>query len=108
MTTHDARTPDPPAARQPVPGTLRSAPHPGTGHALLPQRRRAGPQLAVRLSFQDSDAYQQGRAWWRSECRIRAAAARCVGTGHAPDAKASWPDLPVGQYGGQCWVIGPS
>jgi hypothetical protein len=30
--------------------------------------------LAVRLSLEDSDAYQAGRAWWRSERRIRAAA----------------------------------
>jgi hypothetical protein len=32
--------------------------------------------LAIRMSMQDSDAYQDGRAWWRSERRIRAAAGR--------------------------------
>jgi hypothetical protein len=30
--------------------------------------------LAIRLSLQDSDAFRDGRAWWRSERRIRAAA----------------------------------
>jgi len=45
--------------------------------------------LAVRLSLQDSDAYRDGRAWWRSERRIRAAAGGRVGTGHVPDAEVS-------------------
>jgi hypothetical protein len=40
--------------------------------------------LAVRLSLQASDAYRDGRAWWRSERRIR---------------------LAVGGYAGQCWAI---
>ena len=51
--------------------------------------------LAVRLSLQESDAFQDGRAWWRSERRIRAAADGRAGTGHVPDAEVSWPDLPA-------------
>ena len=48
--------------------------------------------LAIRLSLQDSDAYAQGRAWWRSERRIRAAIAGRSGTTHMPHAEVSWPD----------------
>ena len=61
--------------------------------------------LAVRLSLEASDAYQDGRAWWRSERRIRAAAGGRVGGGHVPDAEMSWPDLTAGAYAGQCWAI---
>jgi hypothetical protein len=61
--------------------------------------------LAVRLSLQDSDVFRDGRAWWRSERRIRAAAGGHVGTGHIPDAEVSWPELPASGYGGQCWAI---
>ena len=48
---------------------------------------------AVRLLLQASDAYQDGRAWWRSERRIRAAIGGRA-AGHVPDAEGSWPDLP--------------
>ncbi len=61
--------------------------------------------LAVRLSLQDSAAYQQGRGWWRSERRIRAVIGGRVGTGHVPDAEVSWPDLPASPYAGECWAI---
>jgi hypothetical protein len=61
--------------------------------------------LAIRLSLQDSPAYQQGRAWWRSERRIRAVAGGKVGIGHVPDAEVSWPDVPASAYPGQCWAI---
>jgi hypothetical protein len=42
--------------------------------------------LAIRLSLQDSPAFRDGRGWWRSERRIRAAAGGHVGGGHVPDA----------------------
>jgi hypothetical protein len=42
--------------------------------------------LAVRLSLEASPAYQQGRAWWRCERRIRAAIGGRA-TGHVPDAE---------------------
>jgi hypothetical protein len=61
--------------------------------------------LAVRLSLEASGAYRQGRAWWRSERRIRAAAGPRVGTGHVPDAEVSWPDIAGSAYPGQCWAI---
>jgi hypothetical protein len=56
--------------------------------------------LAVRLSLEASDAYRDGRAWWRSERRIRAAAGGRVGTSHVPDAEVFWPDLPASGYAG--------
>jgi len=61
--------------------------------------------LAVRLSLQDSAAYRQGRGWWRSERRIRAAIGGRVGTGHVPGAEVSWPDIPGSPYPGECWAI---
>jgi hypothetical protein len=61
--------------------------------------------LAVRLSLQDSPAYRDGRAWWRSERRIRAGAGGRVGGGHVPDAEVSWPDVPGSGYAGGCWAI---
>jgi len=60
--------------------------------------------LAVRLSLHDSEAYQQGQAWWRSERRIRAAAG-AIRTGHLPDAEVSWPETPGSPYAGQLWAI---
>jgi hypothetical protein len=61
--------------------------------------------LAVRLSLEDSDAYRQGRAWWRSERRIRAAAGGRVGAGHVPDAEVSWPEVPASAYAGELWAV---
>lgn len=61
--------------------------------------------LAIRLSLQDSDAYAQGRAWWRSERRIRAAITGRSGATHVPDAEVSWPDLPDSRYAGECWAL---
>jgi hypothetical protein len=61
--------------------------------------------LAIRLSLQDSGAFRDGRAWWRSERRIRAAAGGRVGTGQVPDAEVLWPDMPGSGYAGECWAI---
>jgi hypothetical protein len=55
--------------------------------------------------LQDSEAFRNGRAWWRSERRIRAAAGARVGMSHVPDAEVSWPDLPAGGYAGERWAI---
>jgi hypothetical protein len=60
--------------------------------------------LAVRLSLEASPAYQDGRAWWRSERRLRAAIGGRA-SGHVPDAEVSWPDLPTSPYAGECWAI---
>ena len=61
--------------------------------------------LAVRLWLQSGQAYQQGRAWWRSERRIRAAAGGRVGIAHLPDAEIHWPSLDGAPYAGQIWAI---
>ena len=61
--------------------------------------------LAIRLSLEAGSAYQQGKGWWRSERRIRAAiGGRAVGV-HVPDAEVSWPDVDGSAYGGECWAI---
>jgi len=61
--------------------------------------------LAVRLSLEDSRAFRDGRAWWRSERRIRAAGGGKVGGGHVPDAEVSWPEMAGSAYAGECWAI---
>src|ERR1700761_4357287 len=61
--------------------------------------------LAVRLWLQDSQAYQEGRAWGRSERRIRAASGGKVGIAHLPDAEVHWPSLDGAPYAGQIWAI---
>jgi hypothetical protein len=82
-----------------------------TGQRYAPARPALGrlahirAVLAIRLSLQDSQAFRDGRAWWRSERRIRAAAGGRVGGGHVPDAEVSWPDVPASAYAGECWAI---
>jgi hypothetical protein len=61
--------------------------------------------LAVRLWLESGQVYQQGRAWWRSERRIRAAAGGRVGIAHVPDAEIHWPSLDDSPYAGQIWAI---
>jgi hypothetical protein len=61
--------------------------------------------LAVRLWLQQGEAYRDGRAWWRSERRIRAAAGGRVGIAHLPDAEVHWPSLDGAPYAGQIWAI---
>jgi hypothetical protein len=82
-----------------------------TGQRFAPSRPALGrlahirAVLAVRLWLQDSEAYRDGEAWWRSERRIRAAAGGRVGGSHVPDAEVSWPDLTGSGYAGECWAI---
>ena len=61
--------------------------------------------LAVRLSLEDSPAFREGRAWWRSERRIRAAAGANVVGGHVLDAKVFWLEVAGSGCGGECWAI---
>src|ERR1700689_947162 len=69
-----------------------------TGQRYAPTRPALGrlahirAVLAVRLSLEDSPAFTDWRAWWRSERRIRAAAGPKVGGGHLPDAEVFWPE----------------
>ncbi|HEV2377933.1 MAG TPA: hypothetical protein VGS19_37955 [Streptosporangiaceae bacterium] len=60
--------------------------------------------LAIRMSLEAGTVYQDGRAWWRSERRIRAAIGGRA-AGHVPDAEVSWPDMQTGPYAGECWAI---
>jgi hypothetical protein len=81
-----------------------------TGQRYAPARPALGrlahirAVLAARLWLQGSQAYRDGRAWWRSERRIRAAIAGRA-AGHVPDAEVFWPELPGSSYAGQCWAI---
>jgi hypothetical protein len=81
-----------------------------TGQPYTPTRPAAArlahirAVLAVRMSLEQSAAYQAGRAWWRPERRIRAAIGGRA-AGHVPDAEVSWPDLPASAYPGECWAI---
>jgi hypothetical protein len=81
-----------------------------TGLAYTPARPAAArlghlrAVLAVRLALEAGPAYQQGRAWWRCERRIRAAIGGRAG-GHVPDAEVSWPDVDTSPYPGECWAI---
>ena len=61
--------------------------------------------LAVRLWLQASAVYTGGRAWWRSERRIRAALGGRLGAAHLPDAEAHWPSLNSSPCAGQVWAI---
>ena len=61
--------------------------------------------LAVRLWLQSGQAYKEGKAWWRSERRIRAAGGGRVGIAHLPDAEVHWPSLDGAPYAGQIWAI---
>src|SRR3984885_10369038 len=82
-----------------------------TGQRYAPARPALGrlahvrAVLAVRLSLEDSPALRDGRAWWRSERRIRAAAGANVGGGHLPDAEVWWPEVAGSGYGGECWAM---
>jgi len=60
--------------------------------------------LAARLWLADSPAWAQGRPWWHSERRLRAALPG-VGVGHLPDAEIHWPSLPASPYAGQVWAV---
>lgn len=60
--------------------------------------------LAIRIGIEAGDAYRDGGAWWRSERRIRSAAAR-PSPGHLPDAEVLWPGLPGHPYGEEIWAI---
>ena len=61
--------------------------------------------LAARLWLESGQVYQDGRAWWRSERRIRAAIGGRAGTAHLPDAEVHWPSLDGSPYAGQIWAI---
>ncbi len=61
--------------------------------------------LAARLWLESGQVYRDGRAWWRSERRIRAAIGGRAGRVHIPDAEVHWPSLDASPYAGQIWAI---
>jgi hypothetical protein len=60
--------------------------------------------LAARLWLQASPAWDQGRPWWHSERRLRAAHPG-LGAGHLPDAEIHWPSTETCPYPGQVWAL---
>ena len=61
--------------------------------------------LAARLWLESGQVYRDGRAWWRSERRIRAAIGGRADRIHVPDAEVHWPSLDGAPYAGQVWAI---
>src|SRR5690242_9043135 len=60
--------------------------------------------LAARLWLAASPAWEQGRPWWHSERRIRAAQPGPA-AGHLPDAEIHWPSTHSSPYAGQVWAV---
>ena len=60
--------------------------------------------LAARITLEHGEPFQAGQAWWRSERRIRSAAARPAPE-HVPDAEVHWPDVAGSPYPGECWAV---
>jgi hypothetical protein len=61
--------------------------------------------LAVRLWLQTGEVWQQGRAWWHSERRLRADRPAAGRREHVPDAEILWPSIDGSPYAGQVWAI---
>jgi hypothetical protein len=62
--------------------------------------------LSARLWLQDSQAWQGGGAWWRSERRLRAALPPPrVGVPHVADGEVHWPSASGSPYAGQVWAV---
>ena len=64
----------------------------------LGRRAHIRAVLAIRLALQDSDAYRDGKAWWRGERRIRQAGGWGAPGGHVPDAEVTWPEADHGGH----------
>ena len=62
--------------------------------------------LAARLWLETSPGWTSGRAWWRSERRLRADHQPAAGRGgHVADAEIHWPSIPGGRHAGQVWAV---
>ncbi len=62
--------------------------------------------VASRLALEAAPEYAAGRAYWRSERRIRAQFGRPVGAReHIPDGQLFWPELTPHEWAGECWAI---
>jgi hypothetical protein len=61
--------------------------------------------LAARIWPGRGPAWEQGRAWWQSERRLRAHNPAAGRGGHVPDAEIHWPSIPGSPYAGQVWAV---
>jgi hypothetical protein len=61
--------------------------------------------LAARLWLAAGPAWTDGKAWWHSERRLRAAQPAAGRGGHVPDAEIHWPSIAGSPYAGQVWAI---
>jgi hypothetical protein len=59
---------------------------------------------SVRLALQATPGYQQARAYWRGERRLRAGS-RLGTRDHLPDGEVHWPDEAAVPWAGECWAI---
>lgn len=61
--------------------------------------------LAARLWLEEGSAYRDGRAWWRSERRLRAAMPQKIAIPHLADAEIHWPSTDGNAFAGQVWAV---
>jgi hypothetical protein len=61
--------------------------------------------LAARLWLAAAPAWNDGRAWWHSERRLRADQPAAGRREHLPDAEIHWPSIDSSPYAGQVWAI---
>ena len=61
--------------------------------------------LAARLWLAAGQTWADGRAWWHSERRLRAAQPAAGRREHLPDAEIHWPSIAGSPYAGQVWAI---
>jgi hypothetical protein len=61
--------------------------------------------LAARLWLQAGEVWQQGRAWWHCERRLRADLPAAGRREHVPDAEIHWPSIEGSPYAGQVWAV---
>ncbi|HEX6528040.1 MAG TPA: hypothetical protein VF070_49660 [Streptosporangiaceae bacterium] len=59
---------------------------------------------SVRLALQTTRTYQQARAYWRGERRMRAGCRPGL-RDHLPDGEVHWPDEADVGWAGECWAI---
>jgi hypothetical protein len=75
----------------------------------LPRLAHLRAVTAVRLALEAAPAFRSGRAYWRSERRLRARLRGQLGhRDHLPDGEVHWPDgsghgAPA--WAGECWAI---
>jgi hypothetical protein len=61
--------------------------------------------LSARLWLESGHPWQQGRAWWRCERRLRAERPGVGQPGHVPDAEIVWPSVAGSPSAGETWCV---